>query len=81
MTEKTRVTDFYTPESAGLLSALHKRGNRWYAVSPRAYGMANGWKLWAPLNEPRDTDTASRAGKDSMRFWHRAPQAYVKPGQ
>lgn len=45
MTEKTRVTDFYTPESAGLLSALHKRGNRWYAVSPRAYGMANGWKL------------------------------------
>ncbi len=80
-TTKSRVADFSTPKSSGILSALHKRGNRWYAVSPRAYGMADGWKLWAALNEPRAADAVSPAGKDSMRFWHRAPQSGVIPGQ
>ncbi|KAK0463015.1 uncharacterized protein EV420DRAFT_1233935, partial [Desarmillaria tabescens] len=53
--------------------ALHRRCNRWYIVYPRAYGMADGWKLFAPLNQPQLSDTSIALPKQSLRhrFWFR----------
>ena len=84
----THPSNFPTPESrifvfgipipefgnGGLEFALHRRGNRWFVVHPRAYGMAES-RWVASLNNPRDTDPPSTAPPASLphlnhRFWY-----------
>ncbi|KAK0478843.1 hypothetical protein IW261DRAFT_1481180 [Armillaria novae-zelandiae] len=69
---QTRLVSFSTP-GINIEVALHRRCNRWYIVFPRAYGMANGWKLFNPLNEPQASDSSTAPPKQSLhhRFWLR----------
>ncbi len=69
---QTRLVSFSTPV-IHIEVALHRRYNRWYIVYPRAYGMADGWKLFAPLNESQLSDLSTAPPKQSLhhRFWLR----------
>lgn len=69
---QTRLVSFSTPV-IHIEVALHRRCNRWYIVYPRAYGMADGWKLFAPLNQPQPSDSSTTPPKQSLhhRFWLR----------
>jgi hypothetical protein len=60
--------------NCGIECALHRKGNNWYIVHPRAYGMAES-RWVACLNNPRSTDPASTAPPASLphlnhRFWY-----------
>ena len=60
--------------NGGFELALHRRGNRWFVVFPRAYGMVES-RWVASLNNPRDTDAPSTAPPASLshlnhRFWY-----------
>ncbi|EPQ56522.1 hypothetical protein GLOTRDRAFT_138232 [Gloeophyllum trabeum ATCC 11539] len=71
---------FGTPDIGryGLSLCLHRRGNRWYIVWGRGYGMAvNRWV--ASLNSPRRSDpptTAPPKGLEHLnhRFWFNPTQ-------
>ncbi|KAF2104418.1 hypothetical protein NA57DRAFT_70625 [Rhizodiscina lignyota] len=64
----TRLVSFYTPKIK-LEVALHRRGNLWYIVYSRAYGMAEGWKLFAALNDPEQADVSTASTERNTRFW------------
>jgi hypothetical protein len=68
------ITDLYFPNFK-LPSALHRRGNAFYVVFPRPYGMACGNKCFAQLNFPRSADPAPNPPPSQVhlnpRFWHR----------
>jgi hypothetical protein len=68
------ITDLYFPIFK-LPTALHRRGNTFYIVFPRAYGMAAGNKCFAQLNFPLDSDPSpdppSSQPHLNPRFWHR----------
>jgi hypothetical protein len=68
------ITDLYFP-AFKLPTALHRRGNTFYIVFPRAYGMACGNKCYAQLNFPQGVDPApdppSTQAHLNPRFWHR----------
>jgi hypothetical protein len=68
------LTDLYYP-SFGIATALHRRGNAFYIVFPRAYGMANGNKLVAQLNFPQPNDPPpdppASEKRLNCRIWHR----------
>jgi hypothetical protein len=60
--------------NGGIEYALHRKGNSWYIVYPRAYGMAAS-RWVACLNNPRSTDPPSTAPPASLphlnhRFWY-----------
>ncbi|KAH4038118.1 hypothetical protein HBI25_038540 [Parastagonospora nodorum] len=57
------VTELSVP-NFGIQTALHQRGNIFYLVFPRAYGVLDGQKLYAQLNYSRLTESRHR-------FWHR----------
>lgn len=60
--------------------ALHRRGHRWYLVFPRHYGMAEGYKLWASLNDPQPADSlqCSPLGNNlNPTFWLRETHDYT----
>ncbi|KAG7447181.1 uncharacterized protein BT62DRAFT_1004755 [Guyanagaster necrorhizus] len=69
---KTRLVSFYTPV-IHIEVALHRRCNRWYIVYSRAYGMADGWELFAPLNQPQPSNSSTALPKQDLhhRFWLR----------
>ncbi|KAK4952451.1 hypothetical protein LTR10_009257 [Elasticomyces elasticus] len=77
---KIRMRTFYTP-LVGFESALHRRGNSWYIVFPRAYGMLYGVKLHGVLNDERTApnhDPPSSSESDlNPRFWFRDGSDYV----
>jgi hypothetical protein len=54
-----QLKPIYIPKLNGLEVCLHRRGSSWYLVYGRAYGMAEGWKLSARLNDPAHNNTAS----------------------
>ncbi|KAF2830049.1 hypothetical protein CC86DRAFT_453554 [Ophiobolus disseminans] len=68
------ITDLYFPHFS-LPTALHRRASTFYIVFPRAYGMANGNKLFAQLNCPQPKDPTPDPPKSQShlnpRFWHR----------
>jgi hypothetical protein len=70
-----QLKPIYIPKLRGLEVCLHRRGTRWYLVFGRAYGMANGWKLAAQLNNPGPNNTASEPPSShshlNRRFWLR----------
>jgi len=60
--------------NGGIEFALHRKGNRWFVVHPRAYGMAES-RWVASLNNPRDSDPPSTVPPASLahlnhRFWY-----------
>ncbi|KAK5695191.1 hypothetical protein LTR97_008697 [Elasticomyces elasticus] len=77
---KIRMRTFYAP-LVGFESALHRRGNSWYIVFPRAYGMLYGVKLHGVLNDERTApnhDPPSSSESDlNPRFWFRDGSDYV----
>jgi hypothetical protein len=68
------ITNLYFP-SFQLPTAVHRRGNTFYIVFPRAYGMAVGNKCFAQLSFPQDSDPSpdppASQSHLNPRFWHR----------
>lgn len=71
---QVKIQDIYTSKIP-MAVALHRRGNRWYLVFPRAYGMAEGNKLFACLNDPQPQDGSPDPPSSQFnlnpRFWLR----------
>ncbi|KAH7125205.1 hypothetical protein B0J11DRAFT_579767 [Dendryphion nanum] len=69
-----KILDIYTPKTK-IATAFHRRGDRFFLVLPRAYGMAEGWKLWGELNFPKPSDPSpdppSSHPRLNPRFWFR----------
>jgi hypothetical protein len=61
--------------SVGLEVGLHRRGNTFYVVLTRAYGISSGYKIYAQLNfsQPRDPspDPPSSHAHLNTRIWLR----------
>jgi len=79
--EGNGLTSFSTPRIR-LEVALHRRGNEWFVVYPRAYGMAEGNKYFGQLSSPDEPSSSagtSNATHDppssnpnlNPRFWLR----------
>lgn len=57
-----RLVSFYTPH-VRMEVALHRRGNDWYVVFPRAYGMAAGNRCFGQISSPNEP--SSSTGKNN----------------
>lgn len=57
------ITELSVP-SFGIQTALHRRGNTFYLVFPRAYGVLDGQKLYVQLNFSHSMGALNR-------FWQR----------
>lgn len=57
------ITELSVP-NFGIQTAIHRRGNTFYLVFPRAYGVLDGQKLYAQLNFSHSIGLRNR-------FWHR----------
>lgn len=72
------LRSFYTPRIP-VQVALHRRGDVWYLVLARAYGMANGNMYWEQISSPDDSERGGSATHDppdtkptlNPRFWFR----------
>jgi hypothetical protein len=71
---QSRLTEIHIPR-IGIALALHRRGNSWYMVLPRAYGMAGGNKFFGCLNSPQLLDSTPDPSLVQQglkpRFWLR----------
>ncbi|KAG7439802.1 uncharacterized protein BT62DRAFT_688308 [Guyanagaster necrorhizus] len=69
---QTRLVSFHTPV-IHIEVAPHRRCNLWYIVYPRAYGMADSRKPFAPPNQPQPSDSSTALPKQGLhhRFWLR----------
>jgi hypothetical protein len=63
--------------SLGFEVGLHRRGNTFHVILTRAYGIANGYKLWAQLNLPQPLDPSSDPPASHARL---NPRIWLRDG-
>lgn len=48
------LMSLHLPRVRGLELALHRRGDEWFVVSARGYGMAGGTRHWGQISSPEE---------------------------